>query len=64
MAIWSIRPEQQALVALLPAAVHLEMQVATLKADGSNALGHFRSNRMTGLIAAVAFLVVGAAGQY
>jgi hypothetical protein len=40
------------------------MQVVSLQADGSNALGHFRSNRMTGLLAALAFLVVGAAGQY
>ena len=64
MAIWSVRPEQQALVALVPAAFHLVMQVASLQADGSNALGHFRSNRVTGLLAALAFLVVGAAGQY
>jgi 4-hydroxybenzoate polyprenyltransferase len=64
MAIWSVRPEQQALIALVPAAFHLVMQVVSLQADGSNALGHFRSNRMTGLLAALAFLVVGAAGQY
>lgn len=64
MAIWSIRPEKQALVALVPAACHLALQAASLKADGSNALGHFRSNRVTGLLAALAFLVVGAAGQY
>jgi 4-hydroxybenzoate polyprenyltransferase len=64
MAIWSARPEKQALVALLPVAFHLGMQVASLKPDGSNALGHFRSNRMAGLLAALAFLVVGAAGQY
>jgi 4-hydroxybenzoate polyprenyltransferase len=64
MAIWSVRPEKQALVALLPVAFHLCMQVASLKSDGSNALGHFRSNRVAGLLAALAFLVVGAAGQY
>ena len=63
MAIWSVRPEKQALIALLPVAFHLCMQVASLKSDGSNALGHFRSNRMAGLLAALAFLVVGAAGQ-
>ncbi len=63
LAIWSVRPEKQALVALLPVAIHLAMQVASLKSDGSNALGHFRSNRMAGLLAALAFLVVGAAGQ-
>lgn len=62
MAIWSIRPEKQALVALAPVAIHFAMQLFSLKADGSNALGHFRSNRMTGLLAALAFLVVGAAG--
>jgi 4-hydroxybenzoate polyprenyltransferase len=64
MAIWSVRPEKQALIALLPVAFHLCMQVASLKSDGSNALGHFRSNRVAGLLAALAFLVVGAAGQY
>jgi 4-hydroxybenzoate polyprenyltransferase len=63
MAIWSVRPEKQALVALLPVSFHLCMQVASLKSDGSNALGHFRSNRVAGLLAALAFLVVGAAGQ-
>ncbi|RRQ51775.1 4-hydroxybenzoate octaprenyltransferase [Sphingorhabdus wooponensis] len=63
MAIWSVRPEKQALVALLPVAFHLGMQVISLKSDGSNALGHFRSNRVAGLLAALAFLVVGAAGQ-
>lgn len=64
MAIWSVRPEKQALVALVPVAIHLGMQLFSLKADGSNALGNFRSNRMAGLLAALAFLVVGAAGQY
>jgi len=62
MAIWSIRPEKQALVALVPVAIHLILQVTSLKKDGSNALGHFRSNRVAGLLAALAFLVVGAAG--
>jgi 4-hydroxybenzoate polyprenyltransferase len=64
MAIWSVRPEKQALVALVPVAIHLALQMVSLKADGSNSLGHFRSNRMAGLLAALAFLVVGAAGQY
>ena len=46
-------------------AVHdLGSMAASLKSDGSNALGHFRSNRVAGLLAALAFLVVGAAGQY
>jgi 4-hydroxybenzoate polyprenyltransferase len=47
----------------VPVAIHFAMQLISLKADGSNALGHFRSNRMAGLLAALAFLVVGAAGQ-
>lgn len=63
MAIWSVRPEKQALVALAPVAIHFAMQLISLKADGSNALGHFRSNRTAGLLAALAFLVVGAAGR-
>ncbi len=62
IAIWSMRPEGQALVALIPVAIHFAMQTGSLKSDGSNALGNFRSNRMAGLLAALAFLVVGAAG--
>jgi 4-hydroxybenzoate polyprenyltransferase len=61
MAIWNVRPQGQALVALVPVAVHLALQVVSLKSDGSNALGHFRSNRMAGLLMALACLVVGAA---
>lgn len=61
MAIWNIRPEKQALVALVPVAVHFALQLAALNPDGSNALERFRSNRMAGLLAALAFLVVGAA---
>lgn len=60
-AIWSVRPQGQAFIALAPVAIHLLLQVATLKSDGSNALGHFRSNRMAGLLMALACLVVGAA---
>lgn len=45
MAIYAVRPQGQALVALLPAAVHLSVQVATLRADGSNALDHFRDRK-------------------
>jgi 4-hydroxybenzoate polyprenyltransferase len=62
MAIWNVRPQGQALVALLPAAAHLIYQVANLKKDGSNALHHFRSNKMAGLLVALACLVVGSAG--
>jgi 4-hydroxybenzoate polyprenyltransferase len=61
MAIWSVRPQGQALIAMAPVAIHLAMQVITLKADGSNSLGHFRSNRMAGLLTALGCLVVGAA---
>jgi 4-hydroxybenzoate polyprenyltransferase len=61
MAIWNIRPEKQALVALVPVAGHFALQLAALNPDGSNALERFRSNRMAGLLAALAFLVVGAA---
>jgi 4-hydroxybenzoate polyprenyltransferase len=59
-AFWLIRPDPLALVALVPAAVHFAWQVATLDpADGGNALTRFRSNRITGLLIALACLVVG-----
>ncbi len=59
-ALWLVRPDPLVFVALAPAAVHLVWQVATLDpADGSNALARFRSNRMTGLLVALACLVVG-----
>jgi 4-hydroxybenzoate polyprenyltransferase len=59
-AFWLIRPDPLALVALVPAAVHFCWQLATLNpADGGNALTRFRSNRMTGLLVALACLVVG-----
>ena len=61
LAIWSVRPQAQALIALAPAAFHLAFQVATLKKDGSNALGHFRSNKLTGMLVMAACLVVGTA---
>ena len=60
MAIWSVRPQGQALIALAPVALHLLLQLATLRSDGSNALDHFRSNRMAGFLMALACLVVGA----
>lgn len=62
MAIWSVRPQGQALVALVPVAGHLLWQVAKLQKNGSNALDLFRSNRFAGLLMALACLVVGAAG--
>ena len=61
LAIWSVRPQGQALIALAPVAIHMILQVTTLKSDGSNSLKHFRSNRMAGLLMALACLVVGSA---
>ncbi len=47
-AIWSVRPDWLALLALLPAAIHLARQVArTEPRDGAGALALFRSNRFT-----------------
>ena len=64
-AIWCVRPDPLALAALLPGAVHLGWQVATLRPDdgaggGAGALARFRSNRFTGLLLFLGFLVVGA----
>ncbi len=59
-AIWQVRADWLALVALVPAAVHLGWQVATLDpGDGANALVRFRANRFAGLLVALACLVVG-----
>jgi 4-hydroxybenzoate polyprenyltransferase len=59
-AFWQLRPDPLALLALLPMALHLAWQVATLvPADGANALRRFRSNRDAGLLMALACLVVG-----
>ncbi len=60
LAIWQIRPQGQALIALLPAALHLLWQVAKLREDGKTSLELFRSNRMAGFLAALGFFVVGA----
>ncbi|WP_442679864.1 4-hydroxybenzoate octaprenyltransferase [Sphingomonas sp. ASY06-1R] len=63
-AIWSVRPEALALVALLPVAGHLLWQAAGLKpADGADALMRFRSNRFAGLLLFLACLVVGTASR-
>ena len=59
-AIWSVRPQILALAALLPAALHLGLQVARANpADGDGALRLFRSNRFTGLLLFAGFLTVG-----
>jgi len=59
-AIWSVRPDWLALLALVPAAIHLGGQA--LRADpkdGELALKLFRSNRTCGLLVFLATLVVG-----
>ncbi|QNN64500.1 4-hydroxybenzoate octaprenyltransferase [Sphingomonas rhizophila] len=59
-AIWSVRPQALALIALLPAALHLALQVVRIDpADGAGALRLFRSNRFTGLLLFAGFLTVG-----
>jgi 4-hydroxybenzoate polyprenyltransferase len=59
-AIWLVRPDWVALLALLPAAIHLAMQVARADPkDGARALALFRSNRFAGLLLFLGFLVVG-----
>ena len=59
-AIWSVRPDWLALLALAPAALHLANQA--LRADPKDselALQLFRSNRTCGLLVFLAMLVVG-----
>jgi len=61
-AIWLVRPDWLALLALAPAALHLANQA--LRADpkdGGLALQLFRSNRTCGLLVLLAMLVVGLA---
>lgn len=59
-AVWLLRPDWLALLALLPAALHLGWQVLTLDdGDADNALARFRSNRFAGLLMALACWVVG-----
>lgn len=61
-AIWQVRPDPLGLLALLPVALHLLVQVATVKlADSGDALAKFRSNRFAGLLMFLACLVVGTA---
>jgi len=60
LAFWLLRPDWLVLLALVPAALHLLWQVATLQPDDNDsALARFRSNRMTGLLVALACWVVG-----
>jgi 4-hydroxybenzoate polyprenyltransferase len=59
-ALHSVRREGFALLALLPVALHLGWQVATLKPDdGEDALAKFRANRVAGLLTFAACWVVG-----
>jgi 4-hydroxybenzoate polyprenyltransferase len=62
LAFREVRIEWFALLALLPMALHLIGQVATLKPeDGADALAKFRSNRLAGLLMFAACWVVGTA---
>jgi 4-hydroxybenzoate polyprenyltransferase len=64
LALWRVRPDGLALVALAPMALHLAAQVTRLKPDdGADALEHFRSNRFAGLLMFLACLVVGTTGS-
>lgn len=59
-AFWALRPQPLALLALLPASFHLASQIFRLDpADGAGALALFRSNRLAGLLVALACWVVG-----
>jgi 4-hydroxybenzoate polyprenyltransferase len=60
LAIWGVRADPLALVALAPAALHLLWQVLALEpGDADDALARFRSNRMAGLLVFLACLTVG-----
>jgi 4-hydroxybenzoate polyprenyltransferase len=60
LGFWLYRPDWIALMALLPVAIHLAWQVATLETEnGANALDRFRSNRWAGALMAAACFVVG-----
>ena len=59
-AIWMVRPDWLALIALAPAALHLADQALRADpGDGELALRLFRSNRTAGLLVFFAMLVVG-----
>jgi 4-hydroxybenzoate polyprenyltransferase len=61
-AVWTVRPDWLALLALLPAALHLANQALRADAsDGGLALELFRSNRNCGLLVFFGMLVVGLA---
>lgn len=59
-AIWAVRADWLALVALVPAALHLMIQaIRSDPRDGEGALDLFRSNRMAGFLVFLGMLVVG-----
>jgi 4-hydroxybenzoate polyprenyltransferase len=59
-AFWLTRPDWLGLVALMPMALHLLWQVASLDpGEDGNALDRFRANRFAGLLLALACWVVG-----
>ena len=62
LALWRVRPDAIALLALAPFALHLAWQALRIRADdGATSLALFRSNRTAGLLMALACLVVGQA---
>ena len=59
-AVWTVRPDWVALLALVPAALHLANQALRAEAsDGGLALQLFRSNRSCGLLVFLGMLAVG-----
>ena len=59
-AIWTVRPDWVALLALVPAALHLASQAFRAEArDGELALKLFRSNRTCGFLVFLGMLAVG-----
>jgi len=59
-ALWRVNPQWLALLALLPAALHLAQQVVALRDHNpARALALFRSNRLTGALVFAACAVVG-----
>ncbi|HZU62702.1 MAG TPA: 4-hydroxybenzoate octaprenyltransferase [Novosphingobium sp.] len=60
LALWHVRADPLALLALAPVALHLGWQAITLRPeDGPGALARFRANRFAGLLMALACAVVG-----
>jgi len=58
--IWAVRPDWIALLAVVPAAIHLANQALRADpSDGAGALNLFRSNRTCGFFVFVGMLVVG-----